>query len=170
MDDFLEAMETAVPALRRYALALARDRDRADDLVQDALERAITRRRLWRPTGSVKSWMFQIMLNIYRNQLRAGKRASHLVAIDDLAVEPSTAAEQPEKLALVQTMQALRRLPEDQRQILLLVALEGFSYADCARILNIPKGTVMSRLARARAALRQLTDDNTATPTLKRVK
>jgi len=169
MDEFLDRMEEAVPHLRRYALALTRSRDLADDLVQDAIERALQKRRLYRPSGSVKSWLFQIMLNVYRNQLRAGKRQSHFVPIDELAVEPIAAPEQPGKIALAETARALVQLPQGQREVLLLVGLEGFSYAESAQILKIPIGTVMSRLGRARATLRRLTDD-TATPTLKRIK
>ena len=155
--DFLDEIEASVPALRRYARALTRNADRADDLVQDCLERAIRKRGLFRPTGPVQGWLFRILVNLWRNSLRSERRRGEHVAYDALLVEPSIPAPQHGRLALGEMNRALDRLPDDQRETLLLVVLEGVSYEEAAAILGIPIGTVMSRLSRARAALRTLT-------------
>ncbi len=155
--DFLDEIEASVPALRRYARALTRNADRADDLVQDCLERAIRKRGLFRPTGPVQAWLFRILVNLWRNSLRTERRRGDHVAYDALLVEPSVPAPQHGRLALGEMSRALDRLPGDQRETLLLVVLEGVSYEEAATILSIPIGTVMSRLSRARAALRTLT-------------
>jgi RNA polymerase sigma-70 factor (ECF subfamily) len=155
--DFLDEIETCVPALRRYARALTRNVDRADDLVQDCLERAIRKRGLFRPTGPLQAWLFRILVNLWRNSLRSERRRGEHVAYDALVIEPSIPAPQHGRLALGDMNRALDRLPDDQRETLLLVVLEGVSYEEAASILGIPIGTVMSRLSRARAALRALT-------------
>jgi len=155
--DFLDEIESCVPALRRYARALTRNADRADDLVQDCLERAIRKRGLFRPTGPLQAWLFRILVNLWRNSLRSERRRGEHVAYDALVVEPSIPAPQHGRLALGEMNRALDRLPDDQRETLLLVVLEGVSYQEAATILGIPIGTVMSRLSRARAALRALT-------------
>ncbi len=155
--DFLDEIETCVPALRRYARALTRNVDRADDLVQDCLERAIRKRGLFRPTGPLQAWLFRILVNLWRNSLRSDRRRGEHVAYDALVIEPSIPAPQHGRLALGEMNRALDRLPDDQRETLLLVVLEGVSYEEAASILGIPIGTVMSRLSRARAALRALT-------------
>ena len=157
MQQFLDEIEACVPALRRYARALARDPDRADDLVQDCIERAIRKRRLWLPTGPVRAWLFRILLNLYRNEQRGERRRGVSVDIDGLASELATPATQPGRLALAETARALDALPDEQREALLLVVLDGASYKEAAGILGIPTGTLMSRLGRARAGLRRLT-------------
>jgi len=169
MADFLDEIEAAVPALRRYARGLVGDADRADDLVQDCLERAIRKRRLWRPTGPVRAWLFTMLLNLYRNELRSRKRRGETFPIDDLAVPPAIAPSQPGHIALGELARALEKLPAEQREALLLVVLEGASYAEAAGILDIPVGTLMSRLGRARAALRRLTGEG-GEPRLRAVK
>jgi RNA polymerase sigma-70 factor (ECF subfamily) len=157
VQQFLDEIESSVPALRRYARALTRNADRADDLVQDCIERAIRKQALWRPTGTLQSWLFRILLNLYRNDLRGQKRRGDHVAIDALVVEPSVAPAQPGRIALAEMAKAIDTLPPEQREALLLVVLEGQSYSDAASILSIPIGTLMSRLGRARAALRAMT-------------
>lgn len=157
MANFLDEIEACVPALRRYARALTRNADRADDLVQDCLERAIRKRWLFRPTGPVQAWLFRILLNIYRNDLRHARRTGEVIGLDTLTFEPSSPASQPGRLALAEMARAIDRLPEDQREALLLVVLEGFSYSEAAAVLSIPQGTLMSRLGRARAALKIMT-------------
>lgn len=153
----LDEIEACIPALRRYAHATVRDRDAADDLVQDCLERAVAKRQSWRRDGPVRAWMFRILLNLYRDQLRRHPRPGQLVAVEDLAQEPARPGGQEAHLALREVHDAMGRLPTDQRQALLLVALEGMSYDEAAAILGIPRGTLMSRLGRARAQLRILT-------------
>jgi RNA polymerase sigma-70 factor (ECF subfamily) len=155
--DFLDEIEATVPALRRYARALTRNADRADDLVQDCLERAIRKRNLFTPTGPVQAWLFRMLINIWRNDLRFERRRGDQIPIDSLIAEPSVAPAQPGRIALSEMSRAIDRLPDDQREALLLVVLEGLSYHDAAAALGIPDGTLMSRLGRARAALRALT-------------
>lgn len=156
MVDILHEIEAAVPALRRYARALTRDFDRADDLVQDCLERAIAKRGLFRPKGPVRAWLFTILVNLHRNSLRGARRRGDTVdldAIPELSVPPP----QPGHMALAELDRAIGTLPIDQKEALLLVTLEGLPYSEAAAILDIPLGTLMSRLGRARAALKLLT-------------
>lgn len=157
MPEFLDEIEESIPALRRYARALTRDADRADDLVQDCIERAIRKRRLWSPTGSLRSWLFKILLNLFRNEARSRRRRGDHVPLDELTVEPAIPAPQPGRIALNEMARALQTLPVEQREALLLVVIEGASYQEAAAILDIPAGTLMSRLGRARAALRAMT-------------
>lgn len=153
--DILDEIETAIPALRRYAHALEPDRDAADDLVQDTLERALARRAQWRGDGSVRAWLFCILQNRYRDTRR--RPGPRLVPVDDLVAEPARPGAQEGQMALREVHAAMGRLPADQRAALLLVALEGLSFEEAAQVLGLPRGTLMSRLARARAALRGLT-------------
>jgi RNA polymerase sigma-70 factor, ECF subfamily len=157
LQQFLDEIEACVPALRRYARALTRNADRADDLVQDCLERAIRKRRLWAPSGPLRAWLFKILLNLHRNAARHRRRRGDSVPIDTLLVEPSIPAPQPGRIALAEMSRAVDALPEEQRQALLLVVLGGSSYEEAAHSLGIPAGTLMSRLSRARAALRTMT-------------
>lgn len=162
----LDEIETAIPALRRYAHALMRDRDGADDLVQDCLERAVARRQLWRGDGEVRAWLFRILLNRFRDGARSARSRARLVPLDALP-EPAQAGAQESRLALQEVHAAMARLPDDQRAALLLVAVEGLTIAEAARVLSVPEGTVASRIARARAALRSMTGrpDSRATRT-----
>lgn len=154
----LDEIEAAIPSLRRYAHALLRDRDGADDLVQDCLERALARRHLWRGEGPLRVWMFTILLNRFRDDRRAAARRADLVVLDG-AAEAAAAGPggQETHLALAEVHAAMGRLPADQRAALLLVAVEGLRLAEAARVLAIPEGTLVSRLGRARAALRAMT-------------
>jgi RNA polymerase sigma-70 factor (ECF subfamily) len=156
MDRFLDQLEACVPALRRYARALTRDADLADDLVQDCLERALSRRGLFRSAGPVRAWLFTILLNLHRNRLRTAQRRGRTVHLDSIP-EPATPATQPGHIALAELARAIATLPLEQQEALLLVTLEGFAYQEAADIVGVPLGTLMSRLGRARAALRLLT-------------
>ncbi|GGE09037.1 RNA polymerase sigma factor [Aureimonas endophytica] len=160
MGDVLDEIADCVPALRRYARALTHDRESADDLVQDCLERAIRKKGLWRPIGPLRPWLFRILLNLHRNGLRQKRRAPPAVALDEIGTEPAVAAGQPGRVALAEMARAMERLPPDQREALLLVAVEGLAYAEAAAVLGIPIGTLMSRIGRARALLRQWTEDS----------
>lgn len=159
MSQFLDQVEDCVPALRRYARALTHNADLADDLVQDCLERAIRKSSLWRPTGPLRAWLFRMLLNIHRNELRHRRRAPNTMPMTDLVAEPQVQSASPGRLALAETARAMQELPAEQREALLLIAVEGFSYADAAAVLDIPVGTLMSRLGRARATLRSLTEE-----------
>lgn len=166
MSDFLTDVEAAIPGLRRYALALTRDPDVADDLVQDALERALKRRRLWRPTGTVKAWLFTILHNRFiSDRRREGRRAQD--APMDAAIH-ATAPDNPiANVALAEAGRMIETLSLDQKTTLLLVAVEGLTYAEAAAATGVPIGTVMSRLARARRTLAERMESG---PRLARVK
>ena len=142
-----------IPHLRRYARALTRDIQSADDLVQDALERAWGRLHLWRGEGDIRPWLFSILHSMHANGERRRRRSpSFLPLVDEL---PGAAVSNPEATAeLREVVAAFKTLAEEQRQVLLLVVLEQFSYQQVADVLGIPLGTVMSRLFRARERLR----------------
>lgn len=158
---FLDEIEAMIPALRRYARALVQDAAAADDLVQDCLERALAQRSAWRGDGSLRGWVFRILLNLHRDGRRRAARPGHLVPVPDGLPEPSRPGGQEAHLALREVQAALTRLPEDQRRALLLVAVEGLTLAEAAAALDIPEGTLVSRLGRARAALRDMTGRDT---------
>jgi RNA polymerase sigma-70 factor (ECF subfamily) len=167
--DFLTDLESCIPSLRRYARALLRDGDRADDLVQDCLERALSRRHLWRGGTSLRPWLFRIMHNLYANQVRAQRSRPMHQPIDGLGAEPRVGEAQTMHVALSEMAQALGQLPEEQRRVVLLVALEGLSYQEVAAVMDVPVGTVMSRLSRGRDRLRRLAGGE-AGPLLRRIK
>jgi RNA polymerase sigma-70 factor (ECF subfamily) len=167
MTAFLDEVETSIPALRRYARALCHDRNAADDLVQDCLERALRKRSLFRAIGPVRPWLFRILLNLYRNERRRLGRQGVHVSIDATADYASIAGNQHARHELAGIAQALQHLPPEQREALLLVALEGMTYEEASDILEVPVGTVMSRISRARLALRAATD---TAPKLRSVK
>ena len=140
-----------IPRLRRYARALVGDRARADDLVQDTLERAWNKFHLWRPGSDLRAWLFTVMHNVHVNQVRASRDHATL---DDEGEEMAVAPVQGASLEIRDLERALALIPAEQREVLLLVALEDMSYAEVASALGIPIGTVMSRLSRAREKLR----------------
>jgi RNA polymerase sigma-70 factor (ECF subfamily) len=151
-----------VPRLRRYARALANNRDDADDLVQDTLERAWARAGLWRHVADMRAWLFGIMHNLHVDALRRGRLA--VVAFDDDTPDAVAPPPQAARAAVLDLQAALERLAPEQREVLLLVALEDMAYADVARTLGIPLGTVMSRLSRGRERLRLLLDGAPSVP------
>lgn len=140
-----------IPNLRRYARALVGDRDGADDLVQDTLERAVRKFHLWRP-GDLRAWLFSIMHNVFVNQLKSRKIAAD-VEVDETFAAPVPGVTRADVMDL---QRALTTLAPEQREVVLLVALEDMSYADVSRALGIPMGTVMSRLSRGRERLRRV--------------
>ncbi|MFN3564503.1 MAG: RNA polymerase sigma factor [Burkholderiaceae bacterium] len=172
-----EQLQAHIPRLRRYARALTGSREAADDLTQDTLERAWIKRGLWRAQtgstdGKLRAWLFAVMHHVFINGV---KRTRQFDSLDDPAgahPEPASAGASAETdAALSDVHAALRRLPEEQREVLLLVGLEQLSYAEAAQALGVPIGTVMSRLSRARERLRQLLDEGGAGPQgLRRVK
>lgn len=169
MSDFLVQVQSCVPGLRRYARVLTRDADAADDLVQDCLERALSRRLLWRRTGSLRAWLFTIMHNLHANNLRYRAVRPVTVPLDGTIGEPPTPPRQGDALSVRDLQVALDRLPQEQRQAVLLVALEGLTYEEVARVTDVPIGTVMSRLSRGREALRTMMDGEPR-PSLRRVR
>lgn len=146
------AILTELPRLRRYARAMVGDRAAADDLVQDTLERAWSRFAQWRPDSDLRAWLFGIMHNLRVDQLR--RPGLKTLPMDEEEFEVPTRATQTDRLEVSDLESALARLPEEQRAVLLLVALEEMSYDQVASTLGIPVGTVMSRLSRGRERLR----------------
>ncbi|MEX1074097.1 MAG: sigma-70 family RNA polymerase sigma factor [Burkholderiales bacterium] len=142
-----------IPRLRRYARALVGERAAADDLVQDTLERAWSKLHLYRHGTDLRAWLFTVMHNVHVNQMRALRPTA---ALEDEMPELAQRAVQGDALLVRDLERAIAALPAAQREVLLLVALEDLSYDETARVLGIPIGTVMSRLARAREKLRAL--------------
>jgi RNA polymerase sigma-70 factor (ECF subfamily) len=163
MNSFHQDVEANVPALRRYARALTRDPELADDLVQDTLVRALRSQHLFHG-GEIRSWLFTILTNLNRNRLRSLARRPLLSTFEDSDAADSAGPEAGGR----DIERALDLLVEDQRQALLLVVLEGLSYREVADIQGVPIGTVMSRLARARAQIKAYLDGER--PALRRVK
>ncbi|KFG98883.1 RNA polymerase subunit sigma-24 [Burkholderia paludis] len=167
LDD--DALRELIPRLRRFALWLARDVHAADDLVQSTLERALSRWTSRRDDASLRSWLFTILYRQFLDGKRSAKRYAWLlgrIRDDDEAHWPSAERE----FAARATLEAFGRLSDEQRSLLLLVAVEGFTYQEVADLLDVPIGTVMSRLSRARLALRQLSDGELPAPSLRLMK
>ena len=164
----------AIPRLRRYARVLAGDWARADDLVQETLARAWEKRRLWQPGTDLRAWMFTIMHNVFVNMRTSASREAMHVSLDADSEGGEGAWQipvQPQQFAHVElgeVLQQVGRLPAEQREALLLAAVEEMKYEEIATMLSIPVGTVMSRLSRAREKLRRMADERPAA--LKRVK
>lgn len=169
MSSIATQLELHIASLRRYARALLRDRSEADDLVQESLARALSRAGCFKEGTNLRAWLFTIMHNVHINQVRRKAVRPAEVAVEDVAVLPSTPPPQDHRLELRDMQRALAELPEEQRKVLLLVALEGMKYEEVAAVLGIPVGTVMSRLSRAREALRIRTTNQGGVP-LRRVK
>ena len=145
-----------LPRLRRYARAMVGDRAVADDLVQDTLERGWSRLAQWRPGSDLRAWLFGIMHNLRVDQLRC--QGPNTQPLGEAESEAPMRATQSDRLEVNDLAAALARLPEEQRAVLLLVALEEMSYEQIASTLGIPLGTVMSRLSRGRERLRLMLD------------
>lgn len=162
------AILAEIPRLRRYARALLGDRTAADDLVQDTLERAWSRRHQWRAGSDLRAWLFGIMHNLRVDQVRRPRLAAQSIEADEFEL-PSRPT-QADALELRDLESALGHLADEQREILLLVALEEMSYADIAGTLGIPIGTVMSRLSRGRERLRLIMEGQSASTRLRIVR
>jgi RNA polymerase sigma-70 factor, ECF subfamily len=158
-----------IPSLRRYARALTGSRDAADDLVQDTLERALARSSLFRPGGNARPWLFSIMHNLFVNQVRSAA-ARRTVAVDPERLDPPAEDHTHSALALRDLDRALAALPAEQREVMLLVGLEALTYADAAKVVGVPVGTVMSRLSRGRERLRLLLDGDAEAARLKAIR
>ena len=156
MDDLARQLEQQIPRLRRYALALVGDPTRADDLVQDCLERAWSRGSLFRPGSDLRAWLFTILHNLHANAARRYNTRPQEVSLAGDVHTPATAATQGDAVALDELRAALAEVPHDQREVLLMVGMEQMTYQEAAIVLGIPIGTVMSRLHRGRERLRAL--------------
>ena len=157
MSEFHRLIEQQIPRLRRYARALTRNREWADDLVQDTLSRALVKEQFWQPGTNLGAWLFTIMHNQNVNNVRRAVRESGMVDMEISATLPAT-TDPTASRQMFELERALAQLPLEQRQVILLVGLEGMSYEDAAGILSVPVGTVRSRLSRGRDILRKLLD------------
>ena len=156
MNDFCRMLESEIPRLRRYARALARDASLADDLVQSCLTRAITKQHLWQPATDTRAWLFTVLHNQYVSDLRRSVHDRNTVSIDDMIPVLSVKPDALQVLELRDLEATIAKLSDEQRQVILLVGLEGMRYDQAASILGIPTGTLRSRLSRARDQLRIL--------------
>lgn len=167
-----QAVAAEIPRLRRYARALTGDDGEADDLIQDTLERALARLEQWRDGETPRKWLFSILHNLHVDGLRRRSRRPPHVGLESIGIHQSSPA--ADGVSGCDIDLALRHLRVEQREVVLLVGLEGLSYAETAEVLGIPVGTVMSRLARGRERLRALMDygdgDKNGRATLRRVK
>lgn len=156
MADIYRDIEAEIPRLRRYARALARDVAAADDLVQDCLARALGKLHLWQQGTDLRAWLFTILHNQYVNQVRRAVREGAAVGLSETEPMLTRAPHQGKRLELRDLERAIAKLPEEQRSVILLVGLEGMRYEEVAEVLDVPVGTVRSRLSRGREALRRL--------------
>lgn len=162
--DFSTRLIAEVPHLRRFARGLCGDASLADDLVQDCLERSLKKRHLYDEGRPLRAWLYAILRNIHVSQWR---RSSQFGVMADLGAlgeqEPSVAPQQEQNLSITVITQALDKLPQQQREVLVMISLEELSYKDAAEIIGVPIGTIMSRLSRARNALQQLLEERGTT-------
>ena len=155
MSDFGRMVEAEIPRLRRFARALTRDVSRADDLVQSCLTRAVAKQHLWQPGTDLRAWLFTILYHEHINDVRQAAREVVTVSVED-APTLTIQANAYDVLQLRDLRVAMDKLPIEQREAILLVGLEGLSYEDAAKVLNVPIGTIRSRMSRGRDQLRKL--------------
>jgi RNA polymerase sigma-70 factor (ECF subfamily) len=167
--EFPRLVEHEIPRLRRYARALTRDSNRADDLVQDTLVRGLAKAHLWQPGTDIRAWLFTIMHNQHVNNVRRVQREGATVDVDQVASTLVATADPTASRQLSELDRALGHLSKGQREVVLLVGLEGMSYDEAAKILRVPIGTIRSRLGRAREALRLLMGIDEGTKRVERV-
>jgi RNA polymerase sigma-70 factor, ECF subfamily len=158
-DEFHRELPQSLPRLWRFALRLTRHQADAEDLVQRCYLRALERRHQWRPGSSLISWLFAIIHSIWINELRSAQRRregslSAEIELDEIA-DPSPNADPEYQLIFKQVVNSVQALPEAQRVVMMLIAVEGLSYREAADVLDVPIGTIMSRLARARLTIGQ---------------
>jgi RNA polymerase sigma-70 factor, ECF subfamily len=180
VDETSWLMAREIPRLRRYALSLVNEPEAADDLVQDTLERAIRKRGQWRRHGAIRSWLYRILYRVFLNQCAANGKYKGDIGLDD-APQLWARASQEDQAHCRDIAEAMQRLPHDQRAAIALTAVEGLSYDEAAEVLDIPIGTLRSRLSRGREALRLICpeqapqghrehDERAPRPPLRRVK
>ena len=156
MPDFAHLLEEQIPRMRRYAVALTRNRDRADDLVQATLVRALDKQHLFQPGTDLRAWLFTLLHNQRVNDIRKEMKWGSPLGVDDVSGGLVSVADTSARRQLGELEEAIGKVPLEQRQVILLVGLEGMSYDEVAAILMVPVGTVRSRLSRGRTALRRL--------------
>ncbi len=156
MDDVLVLLESEIPRLRRYARYLVRDVDMADDLVQEALVRALSNLDKWQQGTNLRSWLFVILRNVYINELRRARSHPQSAELQPNDMALGIPGAQEWRQAVIEAEKAFASLSSEHKDVLYLVAVEGLEYEEAAVVLDIPVGTVRSRLSRARLALRTL--------------
>ena len=153
--DFDSGLTQCLPRLRRFAHALSRDSSDADDLTQMTIERALNARRQWQPGTRLDSWLYRIMRNLWidtaRSRTRKARQEAPPEAAEQIGVDPRPGIEA--SVDLKRVMAAMERLPDEQREVVALILVEGFGYREVAEMLGLPIGTVSSRLVRGRTAL-----------------
>ena len=152
-DAFLTGLTALLPRLRRFAVGLARNPADADDLCQAALERALVSRQQWQEGTRLDSWMYRIMRNIWIDTARARTRRDKTFTDEEAGLSVGTSGGQEAQVELTMVDRALQTLPNEQREAVLLVLVEGYKYAEAAEIIGCPIGTLTSRLLRGREAL-----------------
>jgi RNA polymerase sigma-70 factor, ECF subfamily len=158
MNEFERLLEIEIPRLRRYARALTHNRAAADDLVQNSLIRALEKQHLWQPGTNLRAWLFTLLHNQHVNELRRSARDAAVGPLDEEEPAWKVEPDVDSSLELRDLDRALSMLPEEQRAVVLLIGLEGLQYEEAAAILEVPIGTIRSRLSRARSTLRLLMD------------
>jgi RNA polymerase sigma-70 factor, ECF subfamily len=156
MTEFARLLEAQLPRLRRYARALTRDPSRADDLIQDTLVRALAKQHLYQDGTNLRAWLFTLMHNQHVNNARRNVREDNSLDVDTVAAHLVAVTDPTASRQLRELDEAIGKLAMEQRQVILLIGLEGMSYEETATILDVPIGTVRSRLSRGREALRRL--------------
>jgi RNA polymerase sigma-70 factor, ECF subfamily len=156
MTEFARLLEAQLPRLRRYARALTRAPSRADDLIQDTLVRALAKQHLYQDGTNLRAWLFTLMHNQHVNNARRNVREDNSLDVDTVAAHLVAVTDPTASRQLRELDEAIGKLAMEQRQVILLIGLEGMSYEEAAAILDVPIGTVRSRLSRGREALRRL--------------
>lgn len=151
-------IEALIPRLRRYARAMARDPIAADDLVQDCLVRALGKIHLWEKGTDLRAWLFTILHNQHISLARQAARQRDIIELQKCKPGLALSPIQTVRLELRDLERAIAKLPEEQRSVILLVGLEGMSYEEAASVVNLPVGTVRSRIYRGRETLRMMTE------------
>lgn len=164
IEDIRARMVEFLPRLRRFAYALTGDSDGGDDLVQETCARALSRADLWQPGTRLDSWMFRIAQNLWRDRIRSLKARGEVSDIDTVSdlIQYDGRIVTEQRLTLSAVEQSIKRLPPDQKVLIALVCIDGLSYKEAAEVLEVPIGTVMSRLARARRALYEAVNGESA--------
>jgi RNA polymerase sigma-70 factor (ECF subfamily) len=165
-----EQLRELLPRMRRFAGSLTRDPSSADDLVQSSLEKALTSWASKRPEGDLRAWLFAILYRQFLDGHRRSRRYSRMLELFTGSKEDHFEPSVERTVVARSTLEAFERLNAEQRALLVWVSVEGLSYNECAQILDVPVGTVMSRLSRARQALRLISDGEINTPALGIVK
>lgn len=163
-------LREVIPRLRRFALSLTRNESSADDLVQTCLERALSRRETRWDGGDLRAWLFSILYRVFLDGQRRAKRYAGLLSLFGVGSDDDMAPSTEDVVMARSALDGFNRLPVEQRALLLLISVEGLSYQEAADTLAVPIGTVMSRVSRARKALRDLTEGQVVQPSLQVLK